>query len=128
MDPLTIFLAKLIGPTVVALSIGIFFSRKYYEKVYRDLDKETLAVVMGGVTILVAGLAMVIFHNIWDSFFSGLISLTGWLAILKGLMLIICPATVNKIGDKIVGTKVLPSAAVIYFFVGLYISYVAYLA
>lgn len=123
----TIFLAQLIGPAVLAVGLGIFFSRSYYNKVYRGLQNETLAVLMGGLTVLIAGIVIVLTHNVWDSLLAGIISLIGWLSILKGLMLIILPRWVDKIGDSVADSKWFPTAAVIYTLVGAYISYAAYL-
>ena len=127
MDPLTIFLAQLIGPAVLAVGLGIFFSRSYYNKIYRHLENETLAVLMGGLTILIAGIVIVLSHNIWDSTLAVIISLVGWLSILKGLMLVILPKWVDKIGDIVADSKWFPGAAVVYTLIGAYVTYVAYL-
>jgi hypothetical protein len=43
---ITIFLAQIWGPVILAVGIGVFTSRSYYLKVYRDLEKETLAVLL----------------------------------------------------------------------------------
>lgn len=128
MDPLTLFLAKLIGPAVLAVGLGIFFSRNYYTKVYRNLGNESMAVLMSGLIILIAGIVMVLYHNTWDNFLSGFISLIGWLAILKGLTFIIFPKTADKMGDMIAGSKWFSLAVILYTIAGAYISYVAYLA
>ena len=79
MESLTITLAQYMGPVLLATGLGIFFSRNYYTKVYRDLEKETLAVFMSGIAILVAGIAVVLHHNVWNSFLAGVISLIGHL-------------------------------------------------
>ena len=40
----TLFLAKLWGPAILAVGIGVFFSRSYYIKIYRDLEKSVSVV------------------------------------------------------------------------------------
>lgn len=40
-----LWLAQLWGPVMFAVGAGIFVSRGYYPKIYRDLEKEALAVL-----------------------------------------------------------------------------------
>lgn len=128
MDPVTILIAKFVGPVILAVGVGIFFSKNYYTKVYRNLENETLAVLMGGISILVAGIAIVMYHNTWDSFVAGIISFIGWASIVKGLLLVIAPKTVDMFGDIVADSKFFPFMAAFATAVGAYISYVAYLA
>lgn len=128
MDPVTILVAQLAGPAILAVGLGIFFSKDYYIKVYRSLENETLAVMMGGLTILIAGIALVLNHNLWDSLLAGIVSAIGWLSILKGLMLILFPKTVNTFGDMVANSKFFNSMSILAVLCGGYLSYVAYLA
>lgn len=126
---LTIFLAHLIGPTMLAVGLGLFVSRNYYSKVYRHLENETLGVLMTGVAALVIGILMVTNHNVWDSFLTGIISLVGWSSLIKGLLLIVVPRTVDKIGDwASERPEVFSFAGVLYLVLGAYVSYMAFLA
>jgi hypothetical protein len=127
MDPLTIFLAKLIGPAVLVVGLGMFFSRAYYAKAYRNLEKETLGILLSGLTALVIGIVIVINHNSWDNPLAGFVSLVGWLSIGKGVMLVIFPKMVDKVGDAIAKSFWVRSGAVIYSIAGAYITYLAFL-
>lgn len=126
MDPLTIFIAKLAGPSILAFGIGIFVSRDYYAKIYRDLQRETLAVFMTGLTVLLAGITIVLYHNRWDSLLAGFVSLLGWLSILKGAALLIVPGKVDKIGDAIAESNFFTFAGMFALLAGGYLSYAAY--
>ena len=128
MDPLTLFLAGLVGPVTLAVGVGIFMSRNYYAKVYRHLESETLSVLMSGIVALVVGIVMVQIHNRWDSLLAGIISFVGWASIGKGLLLIIVPKYVDKIGDFIADTPWFSYIGAFYAALGAYISYLAYLA
>lgn len=127
MDPTTLFLAQLIGPVMLAVGVGIFFSRDYYMKVYRHLESETLAVLMSGIAALVIGIVMVMTHNIWSGFVPTVVTLVGWLSILKGLMLIVMPKAVNRIGDRLPASW-FPVIGAVYALLGAFLSYTAYLA
>jgi uncharacterized membrane protein len=128
MEDTTLFLAQLIGPTMLAVGLGIFFSRNYYTKVYRNLENETLAVLMSGIAALVIGIVMVMNHNIWNGFVAIVVTLVGWLSIAKGLVLIIIPRTLDRVGDKLSGTAFFPFIGGAYALLGAFISYAAYLA
>lgn len=126
MDPMTILIAKFVGPVILAVGVGIFLSRNYYIKVYRNLENETLAVLMGGISILVAGIAIVLNHNMWDSFAAGLISFLGWMSVLKGVLLIMMPKTVDMFGDMVANSKFFSVTAVLATVCGVYVTYIAY--
>lgn len=127
MNELTIKIAELIGPVYFAVGLGIFFSKDYYLKVYRDLEKETLAVLMGGISSLVIGLVILLNHNIWDSFLASMVTLIGWLALIKGLMLLVFPKAMNKFGDKIAQSGIINFVAFFAILLGAYISYSVYI-
>lgn len=126
MDPTTIFLAKLAGPIILAVGLGIFFSRGYYQKVYRSLGNEPLAALISGMIAVAAGIALVLYHNRWDTLLAGIISLIGWLSIFKGLMLIIVPETIDRMGNTLVNSSWFRFTAALYAVAGVYISYLAY--
>lgn len=128
MDPVTIFIAKFAGPIILAVGVGVFFSRNYYVKVYRNLEQETLAVLMGGISILAGGIAIVLYHNKWDSLVAGIVSFIGWASIAKGIILISFPKTVDKFGDMVANSKLFPFVGTLATLCGAYLSYVAYLA
>lgn len=128
MEDTTLFLAQLMGPVMLAVGLGIFFSRAYYMKVYRHLENETLAVLMSGIVALVAGIVIVMNHNIWGGFIPTVVTLVGWLSIAKGLLLIIFPQVVDRIGDRLSVSGWFPVIGSIYALLGAFISYAAYLA
>lgn len=128
MDTLTVSLAQYIGPVMLAVGLGIFFSKNYYEKVYRHLEQETLSVLMSGIIAVVVGIAIVLHHNFWHSLLAGIVSLIGWLSIAKGLLLIIVPKVVDQIGDWMADKKGwFKFAAILYTVIGAYVSYMAYM-
>lgn len=125
---MTILIAKFVGPVILAVGLGIFFSRNYYTKVYRNLESETLAVLMGGISILSAGIAIVLNHNVWNTFAAGVISFLGWASILKGLCLLIAPKIADSLGDMVADSKLFPYIATLATVCGAYVTYLGYFA
>jgi uncharacterized membrane protein HdeD (DUF308 family) len=124
----TIFLAQLWGPALLAVALGIFFSAPYYRRIYRELEKDALAVLLFGMTATTAGIAHVLSHNVWDSTPEIVVSLLGWGLLLKGLLFIIAPGFVDRAGDRWAKLKMIPLAGALTLLVGLYLTWFAYLA
>ncbi len=124
----TIFLAQLWGPILLAVALGIFFSASYYRRIYRELEKDSLAVLLFGMTATAAGIAHVLFHNSWASTPEIVVSLLGWGLLLKGMLFIIAPGFVDRAGDRWAKLKLIPFAGALTLLVGLYLTWFAYLA
>jgi len=124
----TFFLAQLWGPVIFAIGLGVFTSRSYYITIYRDLEKESLAVLLLGITFMIAGIIQVLAHNVWGSLPQVVISITSWGILIKGVMFVVIPRTVDKAGDWWVNNHALSLAGVLMLAVGGYLSWVAYFA
>jgi hypothetical protein len=122
----TNFLALLWGPTMLSIALGIFVSRKYYTKIYRDLQKESLALLMFGMLAISAGIAQILYHNVWSTLPEIIISLLGWGLLLKGLVFAIAPAFVDKAGDFEANSNLIPTVGVILFILGAYLSWTGF--
>ncbi len=123
----TIFLAQIWGPVLVALGIGILLSRNYYVKVYRHLENETLAVLAFSIVAMVAGIVHVQFHNVWNTFPEVVISILGWGTLAKGAVLAIFPKAVDQWGDWVADTKLFAVSAVLCLILGAYLVTIGYL-
>lgn len=124
---ITTFLASLWGPVILAVGIGIFVSRNYYTKIYRDLEKDALAVLIFGMVAMTAGIAHVTLHNAWSSLPQIIVSLLGWGLLIKGALFIIVPNFVDRAGNYWVNKKLIPFAGTLTIIVGVYLSWIAYL-
>lgn len=122
----TTFLAQVWGPAVLAVGLGIFISRNYYIKIYKDLDKNTLAVLLFGIVMIVVGIIQVGMHNVWGSLSEVVLSLIGWGTLVKGFAFTIVPNLVAKAGDWEVHSGLVPAAGALTLIVGIYLTWVGY--
>ncbi len=122
----TLFLAQLWGSAILAVGIGFFVSRKYYLKTYRDLQKETLAVLLFGLVAISAGIAHIHYHNVWNTLPEAVISFLGWGLLLKGLVFAIAPGLVDKAGDFEADSKLVPVAGALMLVMGVYLCWVGF--
>ncbi len=119
----TTFLAQMWGPAILAVALGVFFSREYYVKIYRDLQKEALALLLFGMVAISAGIAHIHFHNVWGSFPEVIISFLGWALLLKGLVMAIFPKMVDMVGDYEAKSNLIPAAGGLMLIVGAYLTW-----
>ncbi len=122
----TMFLAQLWGPVLFAVGVGFFWSKSFYLKIYRDLEKAPFAVLFFGMAAIAAGVAQVLFHNVWDTLPEVIVSLLGWGLLLKGIVCTVAPNIADKGGDFAVDSKAVPAAGAVVLVIGAYLSWLGY--
>ena len=93
----SMFLAKIIGWFYVIVAVGIIFNPKAYEKIMEDFSKNSALVYLSGIFTLLIGFLMVLTHDIWEANWMVIITVFGWLGLIKGVWLLLLPNTVPKI-------------------------------
>jgi uncharacterized membrane protein HdeD (DUF308 family) len=124
----TIFLAQLWGPIILAVGVGVYVSRAYYVRIYRELERESLSMLVFGMVAMAAGIAQILFHNVWETLSQIVVSMLGWALLLKGASFIISPNWVDKVGDKWANMKLVPYTGVAMFVLGAYLTWFGYLS
>lgn len=86
MSSRTIFLSRLIGLFCILFVPAMAIHRQAtLDSLAGILHNPSLVLVLGIIT-LVAGLAMVLAHNIWsDGALALVVTIVGWIALIKGL-------------------------------------------
>ncbi len=92
MLPLTLFLAKLIGLLFLAFSLAMALNKKGMIAAVADLMRDRGLMLIGGSTNLIAGLAIVLSHNVWSAgALSAIVTSIGWLLLLRGMVWLAAP-------------------------------------
>jgi putative exporter of polyketide antibiotics len=92
MSPRTAFLSKLIGLYCLFMALAMTPHKEATVAKVAALAQDPPVLLILGVFTLVAGLAMVLGHNVWRG--GGgtvVVTLVGWLALLKGLLFLFLP-------------------------------------
>ena len=82
---------QLLGMTFFAIGVGMFTRPRFIALIIEDLDQSTANMFYGGLMSLVIGFFLVTFHNVWRFDRSLIITILGWMALSKGLALLILP-------------------------------------
>jgi len=92
----SIFLAKLLGTSMLVISVGLFFNRDFFQGILEDYCKNAALVFLGGVLALVIGLSIVLTHNVWELSWRVIITIYGFVGIVKGIWLIVFPRNLKR--------------------------------
>jgi hypothetical protein len=122
----TMAFAQIWGPILTAIGFGIFISKSYYVRLYRDLEKNSLAVFGLGIAFMLLGTIQSVIHTAWGTFPQIVITLLGWGVLLKGILFLVAPGIVNKAGKWEAKKGFVPFVGVVVLILGLYLLSVGY--
>lgn len=88
---IAIFVAQVLGPLYLVIAIGILVDAGQYRKMMNAFLDNPALVYLGSIMALAAGLVLVNLHNVWVAGWPVIITILGWLALLKGIILLIRP-------------------------------------
>ena len=107
-------IAKMASVIYLSASLGAFFSADYYRKIADDFFNNAGLIYVSGFMTAVIGLLIVIYHNRWTKSWTVLITILGWLALVKGISLIAFPQFIHSLSERMFtdfGSKIFPYAA-----------------
>ncbi len=120
-------IAALLGPTLIASAASIFLNLEAWPAMVEQAFRNPALIFASGYPLLVAGLAIVHFHNRWTGGWPVVVTVLGWLAVLGGHSRILFPTRLAEIAIRAVQTaNVRPIAALIILIVGVFLSFKAY--
>lgn len=122
---LSIFLAKAWGFFLLVISFAFLVNRKNLQTIFKAYENDW-NVLLSGIVNLVVGILMVLSHNIWSADWRVLITLFGWIALIKGAVRLVWPGEVNIISNKLKGSKWIPIFLVIALAFGLYLIFLGF--
>jgi len=122
------YLAEILGISLVIIPLALLINPKYLKRLFVEADNE-ITIFFVGILSLVVGLAMTLDYNIMQAQnWQVIITIIGWLALLKGLFLLFLPEYTKKWVKKMENQQWLPIALVVLVFVGLIITYLGFTA
>jgi membrane protein CcdC involved in cytochrome C biogenesis len=125
----SIFIARLLGPLLLAVGAGILMNPGIFRTMGTEVVRSVTLVYLFGLMDLAAGLAIVLTHNVWLVSWRVLITLLGWLLIVRGAARVLLTEKVMAFGAKAFRNKQLvPVSSAIVGILGLVLCYFGYVA
>lgn len=84
-------IAQILGVIYVVVGLGFLLNQDYYRKAIKQIVSGAAVPYFGGVAALTVGYLITYYHNIWEKDWVTLITVVGWLALLKGFIYLMAP-------------------------------------
>jgi hypothetical protein len=126
MQP-AVFIARLVGPTCVAISLGIMLNGPFYTALIAEAVRSPTLIYFSGLMALIPGLAMLNVYRAWTGDWRVIVTVLGWLMLIGGIIRIVLPATTAALATDIYSKPAaLLIAAGIVLVVGAFLSFQGY--
>lgn len=124
---ISVFLAKLIGLYFIIVALLCAWRKRQIETTAKELVSSKSALAVSAEISLLFGLVIAIDHSIWEWSWQGLITLLGYLMILRGILRFAFPAKVKKMADHMMG-KGFWLTILVTLIIGVYLTYCGFTA
>lgn len=122
------YLAEIWGISIVVICFSLLIKPERIKKIFTEIENEASAFLWGFISFVI-GITMILSHNIWVKDWQVIITLFGWISVIKGLSLLFLPNFLIKFTKKIEEkSSYIPFFLIIGVFVGLIITYFGFTA
>jgi hypothetical protein len=123
MSARTIFISRMLGLYCLIASLIMFTHKSAMVEIENTLVHNPAMLFIGGIITLVAGLAIVLSHNVWSGgALPVTVTLLGWISLIKGVLLL-SPGTTVGFWDSFQYQRLFYLYASISFVLGAYLTY-----
>jgi hypothetical protein len=124
----SIFLARLLGPVLFVFGLAFAINRTTYTAMAVEFIASRSLVYFAGACALIGGFAVVLTHNVWTADWRILITLIGWIATIAGVVRLVFPDMVKRVGrDMFVTDRPVFISGIVWIVLGAVLSYAGYL-
>jgi hypothetical protein len=92
------FIAKLIGPVLIAIALGMLFNTATFRGLGEEFLRSNAMIYLSGLLTMALGLTLVNVHNMWNRGWRLIITVLGWLMVIGGALRIMLPRQIELIG------------------------------
>jgi hypothetical protein len=121
---MSLFLAKFWGWYLILFFVILSFNPKRIRQIFEFLKDPKFAVIVSFLAIFI-GLINIMLHNIWEASWTLIITLIGWAALMKGLLMFISPQKAIK-NIEYINIKLIQAVYIFLFLCGLYLLNMGY--
>jgi hypothetical protein len=127
IDPLTMYLAKLIGFSIGFFGLAMIVRTGNFQKTISQISKSDAMMTLISIFPLVAGFAIVLAHNVWVKDWSVVITIIGWIILLIGLArLFYHKALMHQMAKKAKSKEFFKVLGIVLVIIGAYLVYMGF--
>jgi len=87
----SILIAKIIAVIYLSFGFGLLFNNNFYRKQIPKLLENSAFMILAGFMAIILGLLIIEYHNNWVKNWTVIITIIGWIALVKGIFLLAFP-------------------------------------
>jgi hypothetical protein len=126
--PLTYFLAELIGLYCIIMGAVMLFRKQVFEAVIDGYYRNRETIFIPGLLATFLGLMLVLSHNYWgDGLLALVVTLVGWVALIKGLWLLFFPGSATRAIDILKVKEWAWLYGIVMIVIGAYLAYAGFI-
>jgi hypothetical protein len=125
---ISLFVAKILGLFLLILGVAFLLNLKEYRKMAEDLVKERSLLMCKGVASVVLGAVLVVKHNVWNTDWTLVITILGWVWLAGGALSLLFPRVAMNIAKAVLKQNIILAGSVLMILAGAYLAYVGFLA
>jgi len=123
----SLFIARLLGPLFILVGIALPLKTERFRVILQELVRSPALLYLAGFFGFLGGLALVLTNNVWTFDWRLIITLIGWLTIVRAVVTIFWPQQIVAVGSAILDHRAaFVAAAAVDLLIGLVLSYVGY--
>jgi len=120
-------LARIIGPVQVAGAVAVLLNLDTGQHLMEEFSKSASLCYLGGFMALLLGLVILEFHHAWEAGWPVIITILGWIAVVKGVALMVFPGLIMSLWHPVTTTTVpLLLSSAVSLLVGLFLTFKGY--
>jgi drug/metabolite transporter (DMT)-like permease len=119
----SIIIAQVLGIFFAVAGIAMVINSKAVGSAIEESVAHKGVVFMGGLLALLIGAVIVVLNNVWTMGLPLLVTILGWLALIKGVFILLAPAAAASLYKKCSKSGLLVFCGVIVFVLGLVLLY-----
>ena len=87
----SILIAKILATIYLSFFLGMLISSKHYKEELPKLVDNSAYIMFGGFMAIVFGFLILQYHNYWNANWTVVVTIFGWISLVKGILLIVFP-------------------------------------
>jgi len=119
--------ARVLGPFFAIIAIAVTLRAPDMRALLTEFTTSNVWPWVTGAFVLLGGIAVVAFHQYWRGAAAIIVSVLGWLLVVRGILLIAFPRVFASLADRMIGAVgAWQGACVVMGLIGLYLTYVGW--
>lgn len=119
----TIIITQILGITFTVLGLSLLLNKKGAVALLEEATKNTAMMWLFGFISLIMGAILITFNNVWSSGLELLITVLGWIALLKGIFILVFPEMFMPLYRSYKKGNMISFSGVVVFILGLILLY-----